>query len=78
MPEIKANNSDSLADFFASAISDCSHNYAPVYRKAVDSLSNFLERSDISFGDNPAAAVGDWLISLSIIPSKFNPCYSMG
>ena len=66
MPEIKANNSDRLADFFASAISDCGHNYAPVYRKAVDSLFNFLERSDISFGDNPAAAVGDWLISLKI------------
>ena len=66
MPEIKANNSDSLADFFASAILDCGHNYAPVYRKAVDSLFNFLERSDISFGDNPAAAVGDWLISLKI------------
>ena len=66
MPEIKANNSDSLADFFASAISDCGHNYAPVYRKAVDSLFNYLERSDISFGDNPAAAVGDWLISLKI------------
>lgn len=66
MPEIKANNSDCLADFFASTISDCGHNYAPVYRKAVDSLSNFLERSDISFGDNPAAAVGDWLISLKI------------
>ena len=66
MPEIKANNSDCLADFFASTISDCGHNYAPVYRKAVDSLFNFLERSDISFGDNPAAAVGDWLISLKI------------